>query len=220
MVFKGGDPEDERDDFLNLVKARFANLVQNRTLRFYGINEPNLKKYKNTDGLDSDYDHCPPEESRLKDEEIQSGDEHQRQTELENQLKMQQNLEQNESDFKFVARASLKKKATFKEEEKVPQEDIMSFENGVPLLQIDLTKGLEVDNLKDKVDELNKNMGLPQGLLSEDEDDNKEVQSFDDIQSNFEKQLQKKKTIKEHENTINRRLTNKEQKELQNVTMI
>lgn len=79
-------------------------------------------------------------------------------------------------------------------------------------MQIDLTKDLDCDNLLDKLDDLSLNSGLltASGLQ---EDDNKEINSFDDLQGNFEKEQQ-------HKNTINRRLTHKEQDELKNVTML
>ena len=82
MSFSGEDPEETRDDFLIFLKMRFANIVKNRTLKIYGINEPNLKNYKNSGFKSSDYDFTPREELRLKDEEIASADEHERQTEV------------------------------------------------------------------------------------------------------------------------------------------
>lgn len=77
MSFMGDDPEEEREMFLSFLKARFVAIVQNRTLKFYGINEPNLKNYKSGGGFKSSaYNLAPPEELRLKDEEYQSEGEH------------------------------------------------------------------------------------------------------------------------------------------------
>lgn len=84
MSFDSEDPEEARDDFLIFLKMRFANIVKNRTLRFYGVNEANLKNYKQGGGFKSvNYDYSPPEELRLMGEEVATDEEHQRQTEVD-----------------------------------------------------------------------------------------------------------------------------------------
>ena len=86
MSFIGEDPEEQREDFLLYLKMRFANLVKNRALRFYGINEPNLKNYKQGAGFkNTNNSEAPAEEFRLKEEEIATADEHERQTEVNKQ---------------------------------------------------------------------------------------------------------------------------------------
>mgnify|MGYP006122084979 CR=1 FL=1 len=57
------------------------------------------------------------------------------------------------------------------------------------ILKIDLTKNIDIDNLKDKLDELNnnlvRNLELIDSVLPTEAS---EFNSFDDLQANFEKQ--------------------------------
>lgn len=76
---------------------------------------------------------------------------------------------------------------TQKEESKTISDEQITFDDSVPVLKIDLTKDLECDNLLDKLSDLNLNSGLASGLLADDLDDNKEINSFEDMQANFEK---------------------------------
>ena len=39
---------EDREDFMNFVKLRFASECPNKGLRFYGIPFPSLKDFKNT----------------------------------------------------------------------------------------------------------------------------------------------------------------------------
>jgi hypothetical protein len=67
---------EDRDNFLSLLKLRFAHFCPQKTLKVYGIPKESLKEYKsmaNKRGSNQfTFDNEPPAKFRLKQEEIQS----------------------------------------------------------------------------------------------------------------------------------------------------
>jgi hypothetical protein len=70
------DSADRKDDFLNLIKLRFAHMKPDITLRVYGVPHPQLKDfYTNPQKKKYNINNTPSEEYRLHDEEIKSANE-------------------------------------------------------------------------------------------------------------------------------------------------
>mmetsp|Transcript_46073 Transcript_46073/g.33851 ORF Transcript_46073/g.33851 Transcript_46073/m.33851 type:complete len:106 (+) Transcript_46073:212-529(+) len=67
------DSAERRDDFLNLVKLRFAHIKPKITLKVFGIPAASLKEYHATPNKKKyNFNNLPSEELRLHDEEIKS----------------------------------------------------------------------------------------------------------------------------------------------------
>jgi hypothetical protein len=64
---------DRKEDFLNLVKLRFAHLQPKFTLKVFGISTGSLKEYHTTPNKKKyNITNMPTEDFRLYDEEIKS----------------------------------------------------------------------------------------------------------------------------------------------------
>lgn len=63
---------DSREDFLNLVKLRFASFMPQKTLKVYGVPFNSLKEFKTAASRQKGYafDSAPEDKYRLYDEEI------------------------------------------------------------------------------------------------------------------------------------------------------
>src|SRR4051812_21105737 len=64
---------DRKEDFLNLVKLRYAHMQPKYTLRVYGVPSNSLKEYHTTPNKKKyNINNLPSEDMRLHDEEIKS----------------------------------------------------------------------------------------------------------------------------------------------------
>ena len=153
---------------MTLFKERFKEEQPKHGLRFYGIPNPTLKEFKSNQNKNN-FDFEPDEKYRLRDEEIQG--------EGDVSFAGYSTTEQTADNFTFENRSSISNKKG-------------KDHPDIPHSSIDLGSGVEVDNLKDHLNELE--------LTTES--------SFDDMQRMHNAQETKEKG--------QRRLTNQEKEEL------
>jgi hypothetical protein len=72
---------ENRDEFLDILKLRFAHLQPKVTLRVYGIAHASLKEYHTTSSHKKyNINYLPPDSMRMEDEEIKSAIEFERES--------------------------------------------------------------------------------------------------------------------------------------------
>lgn len=90
---------DERDQFLDFLRMRYAALEKKRTLKVYGINNDSLKAFRTQ--VSPGFDNTPDDKYRLEKEEIQCAADLKAKKAGGGVLPKAKVLEQNEFDFDF-----------------------------------------------------------------------------------------------------------------------